>query len=304
MDAPDPNKAVADFYAGRREAQAPTELSKGLETLAQYGEQEAAKVAEKRALLEGMALQEHQLRKDNSALQAFLHEHFEDQLEDESAIQAAIRLLKESKELPLSKDWMETQSYRRFEPTGENPDYSIRDMVWGCARMCRFAGQIREEHEHYSVAEHLVLLFDYYMTQWDKKTALAIQDAVERQNWNFYALRFMRTLVTHDLQEGLIGDMVRPMKRQDPIYRRIEDRLSAHMAKRWSLVFPLPREVKFLDNSILVDERAQAVGISSNDWGSIEGMEPLGVELKFWSPRKAAQELFQRLEEVGFDINE
>lgn len=283
---------VADHIT-RKESPAPTELSRGIATLNNYADLEA----KERSMAHGY---EERLRRDrslimdNSDLQSFLHAEFEDRLtEDESAIRSAIRLLRESKELPLSKDWMETQSGLAFAPLDEDPQYALADLVWGCARMCRFAGQISPEHEHYSVAEHLVLLTRWLMQTDDPEIVELMPDTPAE------CRRVLRTLAAHDLQEGLVQDMVRPMKRQDPFYRKVEDRLSAHMARRWDLIFPLPSVVKLIDNRALVDERAQALRPSGLHWGSIEGMKPLGIELQFWSPRRAAEELFRLLEELG-----
>lgn len=230
---------------------------------------------------------------DNSELQNFLFEHFEDQLtEDESAIRSAIRLLKESKELPVSSDWLETMSGHKFAPLSLKPEYSLRDLVWGCARLCRFGGQISEEHEHYSVAEHLVLATRWLMETRAPEVCALMPDTRDA------CRRVVRTMAAHDLQEGLVGDMVRPMKRQDAFYRRAEDYLSAHLSRRYDLLFPLPEVVKLVDNRILVDERSQALSPSGNVWAT-DGLEPLGVRLQFWSPKRAAAELFKLLEELG-----
>lgn len=290
MDAPDPKKAVADFYAGRREAPAPRELS-----------------AAQRAVLEA-GNEAHNLEevknRQGEALRDLLFERFADRIiPGESVLTTARRLLEESLELPVSEDWMETLSGHKFAPLSEDPQYSLKDLAWGAARACRFAGQISEEHEHYSVAEHLCLLYDHVWSRWSAETRQAVRDAVRRDDWQHPDLRLMRTLIAHDLQEGLVGDMVRPLKRQDPIYRRMEDKVCAHMAERWHLAFPLPPSVKELDNRILVDERAQALNQSGHEWVT-DGLEPLGVKLQFWSPRRAYTELAARLYALGFDLEE
>lgn len=190
---------------------------------------------------------------------------------------------------PASTDWLETFSGRRFNPFDPEPDFELRDLVWGCARAQRYNGQFKEEVEHYSVAEHQVLMARWMMDQSPADFGMTSGPFI----WA------IRTAACHDLQEGLIGDMVRPLKRNDQFYKDAEDHLSAALARRYGLQFPLPPVVKWLDNRILVDERAQAMNPSSNHWGSIEGLEPMGITLQFWSPRRAAQELFDLLEELG-----
>lgn len=189
---------------------------------------------------------------------------------------------------PVSTDWLETLSGRRFNPFDPEPDFELRDLVWGCARTPRYNGQFKEEVEHYCVGEHLVL-----MTRW-----LLSQNPADFGLTPVELRQMARTAAGHDLQEGLVGDMVRPLKRNDPYYRAAEDKLSAVLARRYGFQFPLPPLVKWLDNRILVDERAQVMNPSGNDWGSIDGLEPLGITLQFWSPRRAASELFGLLEEL------
>lgn len=190
---------------------------------------------------------------------------------------------------PVTTDWMETQSGCKFNPFDEEPQFTLSDLVWGVARAQRYNGQFKEEVEHYSVAEHLVLMTRHHISTlpaW----ATTVEGATRQT---------LRTMACHDLQEGLIGDMVRPLKRSDAFYQAAEDRMCAVLARRYQLQFPLPRIVKELDNRILVDERAQAMNPSSNNWGSIEGLQPLGITLQFWSPRRAAAELFELLDLLG-----
>lgn len=219
---------------------------------------------------------------------------------DDPPIRGALDVIRQLRELPVSKDWMETVTGLRFAPLDEDPQYSIYDLIWGCARACRFAGQISAEHEHYSVAEHLVLLTRWLMTvdrEGDPEVAALMPETPEA------CRRVVRTMVAHDLQEGLLQDMVRPLKRQDPFYRRAEDRMCAHMARRWDLAFPLPEVVKLIDNRALVDEREQAMNPSGLHWGAIDGMKALGIELQFWGPKRAARELLALLHELGgFDV--
>lgn len=189
---------------------------------------------------------------------------------------------------PLTTDWLETISGKRFNPFDPEPELSLRDLVWGCARMPRYNGQFKEEVDHYSVAEHLVLL--------TRKLAEDLPAWV----WEYEGenRKLLRTAACHDLQEGVIGDMVRPLKRSDPFYCKAEDALCVVLARRYDLSLPLPARVKEFDNRILVDERRQAMNPSPNSW-AIDGLEPIGVELQFWSPRRAAAELFDLLDKLG-----
>jgi uncharacterized protein len=192
---------------------------------------------------------------------------------------------------PLTTDWMETLSGRKFSPFDEDPDFELRDLVWGVARAQRYAGQFKEEVEHYSVAEHQVLMARWLMARERHTFDLGMAPGEFKE--------VVRCAATHDLPEGLLLDMVRPIKRHDAFYRQAEARFSGAIARRYGLLHPMHVIVKELDNRILVDERAQAMNPSGNHWGSIDGQEPMGITLQFWSPRRAAKELFDLLDELG-----
>lgn len=182
---------------------------------------------------------------------------------------------------PVTTVWMETLSGHRFDPVAEEPEYHLHDLIWGCARECRYAGQIRTDVEHYSVAEHQT-----HMTRW----AMRHFPAMPRE--------YLRSCAMHDLHEGLIKDMTRPMKKRNPEFCRMEDDFNAKVARRFGFIFPTPEWVKNLDNRILVDERAQAMNPSGNTWAS-DGLTGLGVRLQFWSPSRAAREYAVLLGELG-----
>jgi hypothetical protein len=183
--------------------------------------------------------------------------------------------------VPRTTAWMETLSGAQFNPTDEAPRYHLHDLIWGVARDCRYSGQIKRDVEHYSVAEHMVL-----MTRW----AMRHFPAMPREQ--------LRTCAMHDAQEGLVGDMTRPMKKVVPQFGVVEDQFAEKMAARFDLIFPLPDWIKQLDNRILVDERAQAMNPSPHNWAT-DDLSPLGVTLQFWGPRRAALEYAGLLYELG-----
>lgn len=189
--------------------------------------------------------------------------------------------------------WMETMSGRRFNPTEANPQVDLKDMMWGVARFPRYNGQFSEEVEHFSVAEHLVLLVRHYMATYHP--GKRIEDLKPHE------LKELRTLAMHDIQEGVIGDMTRPMKKVVPQFGEVEDQFCRALAVRFDLIFPLPGWVKDLDNRIIADERRQAMNPSGNSWAADE-LEPLGVELQFWSPRRAYKELREVYLQLGLGL--
>lgn len=200
----------------------------------------------------------------------------------------------DARKTDITNDWLETNTGHKFNPFSESPvpDYSLKDLVWGVSRACRYAGQIRDEVDHFSVAEHTVLL-----TRWVWATRYGSQP--------FHQLTYderkdLRTAAGHDLGEGLLTDMVRPIKKQMPEYRLVAGKFDEKLARRYDLHLLMPDWLREADNRILRDERAQVMNPSANRWGQ-DGLEPLGVEVNFWSPRTAYFFLSQLLRALRFD---
>lgn len=172
-------------------------------------------------------------------------------------------------------DWMETWTGTRFYPLDARPEeVHAFDIAHSLARQNRYNGHI--DLEHYSVAEHSVL-----MARW----------VLERYNDEELAFQ---TLM-HDSPEAYISDMVRPLKRGMKAFVLAEQELwRLGIAPRWEGLLPelmhdLDPRIKEADNRILVDERAQVMRQSGNPWG-IDHLEPLGVSIRGWRPRRAEQE--------------
>lgn len=181
-----------------------------------------------------------------------------------------------------SNDWLETSRGYKWNPQECVGSYSLHDLTAGVSRICRFNGQIRDDVEFYSVAEHLCLLYD-----WAEAT-------------KSYTDKELRTLIAHDLPEGLIGDMVRPLKHQEGLsmFSHWEERLWHNLCDRYDMFHDMPEELKALDTRILKDERRQVMARSPHTWYTDQFQE-LGVTLQFWLPAQARFELRWRLDKVG-----
>lgn len=161
-------------------------------------------------------------------------------------------------------DWMQTFTGRRFWPLDPRPeDVCIEDIAHSLALQCRYGGHCVR---FYSVAEHSVLL--------------AHKARPEHALW----------LLLHDASEAYVSDMVRPLKRFMPQFREAEDRVAWAIYRRFGLnPADEPREVKELDNRILIDERAQLMRPTGQQWHYGGETEPLGVTLAYWDPRTAEE---------------
>jgi hypothetical protein len=169
---------------------------------------------------------------------------------------------------PARGDWMQTYTGRAFYPLEPNPgDVDLLDIAHGLSMLCRYNGHVSR---FYSVAEHCVLM------------SFAV--APEHALW----------ALLHDATEAYLGDMIRPLKRQMPAYRAVEQEVMTAICDRFGLDYECPDEIKAADTRILRDERAALLGPSPQPWLAVEDVEPLGVEVRGWSPARAEMEYLAR----------
>lgn len=170
--------------------------------------------------------------------------------------------------------WMQTYTGRKVHPFRPDPEsIDIRDIAASLSKMCRYSGHCLQ---FYSVAEHSVLIAER-APDWCKLTALM-----------------------HDASEAYLVDVPRPLKPHLAGYYQAEARIQETIASRFNLTWPMPEEVRNLDNAILSDERAQNMAPMNEppeQWGNL--LPALGVELRFWSPVKAEYEFLAAFRRYG-----
>lgn len=145
-----------------------------------------------------------------------------------------------------------TSSGLPFWPTSPHPeDIRFTDIANGLARICRFNGQLDPAVEHYSVAQHSVLV-SYLVPQ-----------------------EFALEALLHDAAEAYVGDMIRPLKLQDEIYRAAEHQIDQVIRAKFGLPAELSPEVKHADNVMAATERrdllSEQIGV---DWGVMPDPSP------------------------------
>jgi uncharacterized protein len=129
--------------------------------------------------------------------------------------------------------------------------------------ICRYGGHAIE---FYSVAEHSVLMSNYFKDQGLDDLAFAA--------------------LFHDATEAYMGDMVRPLKFEMQFYRDTEGMLQRVIFHRFGLPLDMPWEIKDADLRITGDER-NAVMLR-REW-STDNLPLLGVPVYCWSPREAEE---------------
>jgi hypothetical protein len=161
-------------------------------------------------------------------------------------------------------DWMQIATGRAFWPMDPREDeIFIEDIAAALSKLCRYGGHCTR---FYSVAEHCIL---------------AARAAPE-------GLR-LPTLM-HDASEAYLSDVIRPVKAHLTNYKTIEANLERAIAGRFGLPWPMPAQVKALDEAMIADERDQAMLPAPMAWSQWNPVPPLGVELQFWSPDRAESE--------------
>jgi hypothetical protein len=159
-------------------------------------------------------------------------------------------------------DWMQTADGGQFWPVDPRADeISIEVISHALAMQCRYAGHCIR---FYSVAEHCVHMARSRFVSYPNKP------------W----------ALLHDASEAYLTDVIRPLKPHLTGYYEAEKRVMDVVIEKFGLASTMPSEVKNADNRILVDERAQNMVQTNHGWVS-DGLEPLGVELRFWAPEQA-----------------
>ncbi len=159
---------------------------------------------------------------------------------------------------PVRGPYMHSSNGQKVYPFDPRPEEIHIDVIahhlatnnrWnGATQHKRFKSRIS-----YSVAEHSVYCARY------------IRDVLGYPEYELEAL-------LHDAPEYIIGDMIRPLKHSPtiyPVYSAIEDKIEQAVAKKWGLIYPLPKEVKMADEAVCAAESQQIVPKDPRDeWTS------------------------------------
>lgn len=155
--------------------------------------------------------------------------------------------------------WIQTYTGKHIYPLDSRPEeIDIEDIAHSLSNLCRFNGQCLR---FYSVAEHSVLV-SRFASNSNKLVALM-----------------------HDASEAYLADIPRPLKKNLSGYVESEEVLMSAIGNKFGFDWPMPDEVKLLDNRILYDEAYQNMAPITKTWH--DPYEPLGVKLEFWTPTEA-----------------
>ena len=159
-------------------------------------------------------------------------------------------------------DWIQTYSGIKMYPLDPRPEeISLLDISHALSNICRFVGHC---NEFYSVAQHSVYV--------------SVYASPENALWG----------LLHDASEAYLNDIARPVKRNWFMcgYRECEDIIMLSIAKKFNLSWPMPEEIKSLDDRFLMTE-ARDLGLLTKDWISC-GI-PIETTIRPQSPASAKQ---------------
>jgi uncharacterized protein len=173
----------------------------------------------------------------------------------------AVELTPEERE----RVWMPTVTGKAFQPIEPRAeDLDLESLIHGICLTPRFNGQTRFP---YSVGQHtiyVILTVDY--------------------SYRKYAL-------VHDFAEGVLGDIISPIKPLFPAYKLMEDRTMAAICELLGLEWPWPIEVveavRAADLAVLAAERDQVVTPASREWQNLPTPADVTILEYDWQSVKA-----------------
>ena len=171
--------------------------------------------------------------------------------------------------------WQQTTSGKAFflaDPRVEEVD--LVDLAFALSRQTRYNGHMRDGVEHYSIAQHEVLI-----SQWMEKDGCSLVECYAGLH--------------HDTPEGYYGDFISQVKYCVPEVRPFAAKIDAVVDEalgiRWTPA--LKKLVKNYDMIALATECRDIMGpnVSEHSWGDLP--EPRGTYINPW-PAHKARELF------------
>ncbi len=137
-------------------------------------------------------------------------------------------------------DWFLTASGKKFYPFDPHEsEICIEDIAHALSHVCRFGGHCLK---FYSVAQHSVHVC-----------------RLLPERFAFHGLM-------HDATEAYVGDMVRPLKRQIPLYQKFEAKVWRVISLQFGLPLVLSPQVKVADNVALMTERRDLITPIHHEW--------------------------------------
>jgi uncharacterized protein len=176
------------------------------------------------------------------------------------------------------KNWFQTASGKKIAVDCPDPAVvDIADIAIALSRICRFGGHLRSDIEHYSVAQHSLLVSEIVPSH----------------------LRFPALL--HDAAEAYLGDVVRPLKLLLPDYVVIEKAWELAIGEHFGLgsqLSDMDPAIKDADDTVLNTERRDLLEVGPASGLIIRGLSPMVERIVPMSIRQARWSFAERFWEL------
>jgi len=178
--------------------------------------------------------------------------------------------------------------YFHMHAEGDTSEIHLVDIASAISRQCRFTGHLLPEFEHYSVAEHCVLVSALL-----KKMGCSVQ------------LQFFGLM--HDAAEAYLSDIAAPFKRELGSYYEAEAKIEKRIAKKYGLDMSDEQHtmLKKADWIALWIEAKQIVCRDPSEVENWKGYELYGAEsekymtpVQCWPQQTARNEFLMRWAEL------
>jgi hypothetical protein len=158
--------------------------------------------------------------------------------------------------------------FKPFNPNCKTIDIEV--IATSLSREKRFFGQTE-----YTVAQHSVLLARYFLMRGE--------------------IEFARQALLHEVGEAYMGDLVSPIKKAFPLFKKIEETIIKKVFDCYKVSYPISQEVEKADKRIMVDE---AIKLLPNQeyWLSLN--EPLGEIINPWDEKFAYENFISMANEI------
>lgn len=176
--------------------------------------------------------------------------------------------------------WIQTFTGKAFRLSAIEVD--LDDIAHHLAMRCRFNGACTQ---FYSVAEHSVRMS-------------RMPNSVNVQRWCLF----------HDAAKAYLPDVPRPFKPMLMVwlnghsmsFNHVEDKILEIVAHKFGLSWPMPKEVKDLDNRFLVTEKRDLMTKEPESWGPMS--TPFNFKIEPWT-WELAERLFHKRHKELFDAH-
>jgi len=159
--------------------------------------------------------------------------------------------------LPDTKAWTGSRMIDVLNP--DPKDILLTEIAVGLSREPRYGGAATAIP--WSVAQHCLLAERY-----------AIEDGVESPD-------IRAVILLHDAPEYMLRDLISPVKRFCPDYRKIESVWWRAVAKRFKLPYEMPGIVKHYDMLACSSEKEALISKDAGAWPDMPPARPLPVDL-------------------------